>query len=126
MSRRRRIALLAAVFGLAPASAAGRDAPPMVEGVERIERALLPALPGPVSARVYALDAAVQIDAPRAVAALARALRLSRLALCPDLEETVAGVTLHCRSRRIVARLRRTDGGYALDVSETRGLPWDG
>ncbi len=96
----RLLATLAAVALLAPHGAGGLSAPFATEGVERVGRVLLPRLPGPVSIRVHALESLVHVDAPRAVPALVRALRLSPLAVCPDLDETVSGVTLHCRSRR--------------------------
>ncbi len=97
-----------------------------LEGIERVDRALLPRLGDPVSIRVHALESLVVVDAPNAAPALVKALRLSPLAVCPDVDETTTGAVLHCRSRRIVAHLIRSDAGYVLDVAETRGLPWDG
>jgi hypothetical protein len=101
--------------------------PMAVDAVESIEHVPLPDVGGPLSVRVRALEALVVIEAPsRSVPALARAARAAPRAVCAGLEERPSELRFHCRSKRIVARLVRRAGGYLLEISETRGLPWDG
>jgi hypothetical protein len=122
------VKVLAAILTVIALGGSARASPPLaLEGVERVERALLPRGAGAVEVKVHALASLVVLDAPDGAPALARAFRMAPLALCPDLEELPSGVALRCRSRRIVAALSRgASGGTVLDVSETRGLPWSG
>jgi len=101
--------------------------PIAVDAVESIEHVPLPDVGGPLSVRVRALEALVVIEAPsRSIPALARATRAAPRAVCTGLEERPTELRLRCRSKRIVARLVQREGGYLLEISETRGLPWDG
>jgi hypothetical protein len=101
--------------------------PIAVDAVESIEHVPLPSVGGPLSVRVRALEALVVIEAPsRSIPALARATRAAPRAVCTGLEERPSELRLRCRSKRIVARLVKREGGYLLEISETRGLPWDG
>ena len=117
------VALLTIATALAAAPPAG---PAAVEGLERAERVVLPALAGPVKVEVRALQRLVVVDSPRAVAPLVRALQRSPRSICPTLEETSTGAALRCVTARLVARLDRTRTGYVLEVAETHGLPWGG
>ena len=126
--------LLAAILTLAAATAPLEALPPAppgaaaLDGLESIEHIALPAVKGPLTLTVRALERTLVLEVPQgAAAALARRVRQAPRAVCPGLVEQREGeVRLTCRSRRIVARLIPRPSGALLEISETRGIPWDG
>jgi hypothetical protein len=122
------VTLLAAILTLtasaAPATAAGTAAE---DGREAVDRVLLPAVAGPLTLRIYALEALVVIETPsRSTPELVGAVRRVPRLVCAGLEERPFEIRLRCRSNRIVARLVPSDSGQLLEIGETRGLPWGG
>lgn len=99
---------------------------PLFDAVDSIEHILLPPTDRPLKLKVRSLEALIEIEAPLSAAAVARAAETSPRAVCPRVEKKASAVILHCRSNRIVAHLQRRKNGYLLEVSEARGLPWDG
>ncbi len=124
--------LLAAILTLATAAGpleAAPAAPPgaaALDGIESIEHIALPPVKGPLTLTVRALEGVLVLEAPQGAAALARRVRQAPRAVCPGVVEREGEVRLTCRSRRIVARLVPRPSGSLLEVSEARGLPWDG
>jgi len=121
------VTLLAAILTLtATAAPAATPGPVAVDGVEAIDHVPLPAVAG-LSLRVSALEKLVVIQTPsRSAPELARAVRRAPRSVCARIDESPFAIRLRCRSNRIVARLVPQASGYLLEISETRGLPWDG
>lgn len=85
------------------------------------ERILLPQGAVP-TLEVEALSARVSLRQNGPLDGLAAALSSSEI--CPEVEKRERRIVLHCRSRRLDARLSRVGGRWALDLRELRGLPW--
>ena len=100
---------------------------PAAETNERpVERVALPKMKARPTLRVRALEALLVLEAPRASAPLARALRLAKRALCPTVEERPGEVRLHCATRFLEARLLDEGERLVLEVWESTGLPSTG
>jgi hypothetical protein len=120
-------ALLTLALAAPPAPAAAASPappPPHADGVEALEHVALPSAPAAV--RVRSLAQVVVLSAPSNAAALARAIRSARRAVCPEVETRPGEVVLRCRSNRVVARVVPRAHGALLELAEARGLPWSG
>ncbi len=112
------IALLFALqIASGPAPAAAAVAPGLLPaaGVElvRLPQQGKPAL------EVDALGARLLLRSTTGAGKLAERLRPRLGAICPRLSSTPDAVVLHCRTRRIAARL----DGHVLEIRELRGVP---
>ncbi len=108
------------------AAAAATPAPqPRPAGPAR-ERIAMPRAAGRPSLEVRPLEGAVVLGTRRGAAALARALRASPPALCPEVEEEPGQVVLRCRSHFIDAQLQPLRAGLLLELAELPGLPATG
>ncbi len=109
----------------APGEAAGSP-DPTVPLVLTAERLALPRLRGPLELRVDALGAAIELQAPRDLGALAAAVARGARNICPSWEVGEGRIVLRCRTRRLRARVTgERKGGQFLDLQELRGLPRD-
>jgi hypothetical protein len=105
-------------------TAQGLSLPARLALIVAVERIQVPVSLKAADFVVESLTGTLELRKLANAKAVAQRMALSAGQICPEVEATGTSVVVHCRSKRIEARLAVDHGKTYIEIEQLRGLPW--